>query len=308
MARQDAVHCVRVLLYALNVLFWQKLICVRACVCVFAADVSVHSGNGGVDSGFLERRPDPDGSHQAGGGGRADVLAAGPSGAGSGVLLPADGGHVGRVWHDALRPAAAVMVLWQPDAHLVRGAGQRCLDLRAAPRPALGHDQPEVPDVKLWPSSSSVAHTHLEHFPDRVSVLRRDLLHRLAGDDGDGVAARLLLLQSVSRMCWPRPPARPQRPPPGGLRSKDFLVHSREHAAASVAFPGRGHGRGPDPGHGAHADAAVGVTLRPQATHELALDVRWRRRRDSATRASVRWSASVWVGSEVRKDKLRPRT
>lgn len=43
-------------------------------------------------------------------------------------------------------------------------------------------------------------------------MLWGDLLHRLAGDDRNGVSPWLLLLQSVPRMCSPRTPTRSQRP------------------------------------------------------------------------------------------------
>ena len=117
---------------------------------------------------------------------------------------------------------------------------------------ALWHDQSEVSDAKLRSAALPVAHTHLEQLPDRgnthpyrqmwcghvtcvftaicdptVQMLRGDLLHWLAGDDGDGVATWLLLHQSVSRLRSPRPLPWPHRPSPRGETQFELLISKR---------------------------------------------------------------------------------
>lgn len=63
-----------------------------------------------------------------------------------------------------------------------------------------------------------------------VQVLWGGVLHGLAGDDGHGLAAGLLLREGVPGVLQASPPARPQRPLSGGKSlpgdlpgRKDFL-------------------------------------------------------------------------------------
>lgn len=51
-----------------------------------------------------------------------------------------------------------------------------------------------------------------------------------------------------------------------GLRSEDLQFHSRDEAAAGVAFPGRVHRRGSDPRHGTNPYAALGASFWPKGS------------------------------------------
>lgn len=54
--------------------------------------------------------------------------------------------------------------------------------------------------------------------------------------------------------------------PVSGLWSKDLLFYPWYEATAGVAFPGRVHRCGSDPGHGAHSHAALGALLRTKGS------------------------------------------